>query len=53
MKRGDLVTALEQAGKARTFEVKGEKPHLEYIVPNPPWEIPESIVTLYQEGANI
>jgi fermentation-respiration switch protein FrsA (DUF1100 family) len=52
LKREDLMTALEQAGKARTLEAKGEKPHLEHIVPNTPWEIPEAIPTLYREGTN-
>ena len=45
------MTALEQAGKARTLEAKGEKPHLEHIVPNTTVEIPESIAT-FVSGRN-
>jgi fermentation-respiration switch protein FrsA (DUF1100 family) len=50
--REDLQKALEQAGKERSAEAKGEKPHLEHIVPNTTEEVPEGTPTLYKEGTD-
>ena len=50
--REDLLTALDQAGKERTAEAKGQNPHLEHVVPNTPAEIPNGTPTLYREGTD-
>jgi uncharacterized protein len=52
LSRDSLIAGLEKAGKERTAEAKGEKPHLDHIVPNTMQEIPDIIPTLYQEGTN-
>jgi fermentation-respiration switch protein FrsA (DUF1100 family) len=50
--REDLIKALEQASLNRTLEAKGQKPHLDHIVPNTMEEIPQGMPTLYAEGTN-
>jgi len=50
--REDLLKALEQAGKERTLEAEGQKPHLEHIVPNTTQEVPVGMPTLYKEGTD-
>jgi len=52
MSREVLLQALEQAGKERSAEAKGEKPHLEHVVPNTTQEVPEGTPTLYKEGTD-
>ena len=52
LKKEDLMAALAQAGKYRTLEAQGEKPHLEHVVPNTPAEAPDTIPTLYREGTD-
>ena len=41
---------LEESGKARTEEARGQPPHLLHIVPNTPEEVPKDAPTLYREG---
>jgi fermentation-respiration switch protein FrsA (DUF1100 family) len=45
-----FLKTLEKAGEQRSAEARGEKPHLEHVVPNTPAEIPEGTPTLYKEG---
>jgi uncharacterized protein len=48
----NLEQSLEESGKARTEEAKGQPPHLQYIVPNTPEEVPKDAPTLYREGTD-
>ncbi|KAG4443587.1 hypothetical protein IFR05_000964 [Cadophora sp. M221] len=50
LKKEDLMAALAQAGKHRTLEVQGQKPHLEHIVPNTTAEVLDDTPTMYREG---
>lgn len=52
LKREDLMSALGTAAAARTLEARGEKPHLEHVVPNTPAEVADGIPALYREGTD-
>jgi uncharacterized protein len=48
----NLEKMLEEAGKARIEEAKGQPPRLKHIVPNTPEEIPKDAPTLFREGTD-
>ena len=48
----NLEHLLEESGKARTEEGKGQPPRRKHIVPNTPEEIPKDAPTLFREGTD-